>query len=133
MTVAQPWLELLQFIKSIWPRSNYVTSTWKEVPNEFFSNRCTCCLIFHNRSPSVTEDIEIWKSCMNALSSCHLCRCFQSNGVLYESYDNFMPGNFISGFKSEIQYPLAKMPWKYVSHHGWPTKKILVSWIVIRT
>ena len=58
---------------------------------------------------------------------------FQSNGVFYESYANFMPGNFISGFKSEIQCLLAKMPWKYVSHYGGPTKKILVSWIVIRT
>ena len=51
---------------------------------------------------------------------------FQSKGVFYESYDNFMPGNFICGFKLEIQYPLVKMPWKYVSHYGWPMKKILV-------
>ena len=58
---------------------------------------------------------------------------FQSNGVVYESYDNFMPGNLISGFKLEIQCPLAKMLWKYVSHYIWLTKKILVSWIVIRT
>ena len=57
---------------------------------------------------------------------------FQSNGVLYENYDKLMPGNLVSGFKLEIQCPLAKMPWKYVSHYGWPTKKILVSWIVIR-
>ena len=42
-----------------------------------------------------------------------------------------MPGNFISGFKLEIQWPLAKMPWKYGSHYGWPTKKILVFWTVI--
>ena len=27
---------------------------------------------------------------------------FQSSGVLYESYDNFMPGNFISRFKLQI-------------------------------
>ena len=58
---------------------------------------------------------------------------FQPSGVLYESYDNFMPSNFISGFKLEIQCLLAKMPWKYVSHYGWLTKKILVSWIVICT
>ena len=31
---------------------------------------------FHNGSPSVTEDIEIWKSYMNALPSCHLYLCF---------------------------------------------------------
>ena len=43
---------------------------------------------------------------------------FQSNKVLYESYDNFMPGNFIKGFKLEIQFPLAKMLRKYVSHYG---------------
>ena len=51
---------------------------------------------------------------------------FQSNGVLYESYDNFMRGNLISEFKLEVQCPLVKIPWKYVSHYGWPTKKILV-------
>ena len=43
--VAQPWLELLQFIESIWPRSNNVASNWQEVPNGFFSKRCTCCPI----------------------------------------------------------------------------------------
>ena len=40
-----PWLELLRFIKSTWPRSNYVTSTWQEVPNGFFSKKCTYCPI----------------------------------------------------------------------------------------
>ena len=45
MTVAQPWHELLQFIKSIWPRSNYVASNWQEVPGGFFSKGCTCCSI----------------------------------------------------------------------------------------
>ena len=45
MTVAQPRLELLQFVKSTLPRSNYVTSNWQEVPNGFFSKRCTCCHI----------------------------------------------------------------------------------------
>ena len=43
-----------------------------------------------------------------------------------------MPGYFISGLKLEIQYSLAKMPRKYVSHYDWPTKKILVSWTEIR-
>ena len=33
----------------------------------------------------------------------------------------------ISWFKLEIQCPLAKIPGKNVSHHGWPTKKSLVS------
>ena len=35
----------LRFIKNTWPRSNYVTSNWQEVPNGFFSKRCTCCPI----------------------------------------------------------------------------------------
>ena len=39
----------------------------------------------------------------------------------------------ISRFKVEVQYTLAKKPCKNVSHHGWPTKKNLVSWIIIRT
>ena len=33
---------------------------------------------------------------------------FQSNGVLYENYYDVMSGNSISGFRLEIQYPLAK-------------------------
>ena len=52
---------------------------------------------------------------------------FQSNGVLHEGYGNFMPDNFIYRLKLEIKCPQAKLPWKYVSHYGWLTKKILVT------
>ena len=45
MTLTQPWLELLRFVRSTWQRSNYVTSNWQEVPNGFFPKRCTYCLI----------------------------------------------------------------------------------------
>ena len=99
---------------------------------EFFSKRCTCCII------SYLQPICNWrywdlKKLHEHVVITSPVPMFQSNRVLYERYDNFMPGNFISGFKLEIQYPLAKMPWKYVSHYdGWPTKKT-VSWIVIRT
>ena len=95
MTVAHPWLELLRFIKRTWPCSNNVTSTWQELPNGFFSKRCTA-VQFHNRSPSVTEDIKICQSYMTALSSCHQYLCFlQSNGGLSETYDNFMPAAYL--------------------------------------
>ena len=50
---------------------------------------------FHNRSSSVTEDIEICQSYMIALSSHHQYLCFiQSNGALSESYDNFIPAAY---------------------------------------
>ena len=44
-TVAQPWFDLLRFIKSSWPRNNYVISNWQEVSNGFFTKRCICCPI----------------------------------------------------------------------------------------
>ena len=97
MTVAQPWLELLQFIKSTWPRSNYITRTWQDVKEKL-----------HER----------------------VAIMFQSSGFLYGSYNNFM-SNELSEFRLEFPCLLAKMHWK--DRYDWPTKKNLVSWIVIRT
>ena len=63
----------------------------KKCPMDSFS-RGLPAVQFHNRSPSVTKDIEIGESNMIALSSRHQYLCFiQSNGVLSESHDNFMP------------------------------------------
>ena len=51
---------------------------------------------FHNRSPSVTEDIEICQSYMTALLTRHQYLCLiQSNGALSESYVNFMPAAYL--------------------------------------
>ena len=57
---------------------------------------------FHNRRQSVIEDIEICQSYMTALSSRHQYLCFvQLNGVLSESYDNFIPAAYL---RVQIRY-----------------------------
>ena len=67
----------------------------KKFPMDFFPKGVPA-VQFHNRSPSVTEDIEICQSYMIALSSRHQYLCFiQSNGVLSKGYDNFMPAVYI--------------------------------------
>ena len=77
---------------------------------------------FHNRSSFVTEDIEICQSYMTVLSSSYQCLCFtpmesSAKAMIISCLRS------ISRFDLEIQCPLAKMSWKNVNHHGWPTKK----------
>ena len=81
---------------------------------------------FYKRSPSVTEDIDICQSYMTALSSHHQYLCFSQLESSPKAVIISWPRP-ISGFELEIQCPLAKVSWKTVSHHGWPTKKILAS------
>ena len=87
---------------------------------------------FHNRSLSVTEDIEIFRNYMTALLSHHQYLCFSPMDSTSKAMIISWPCS-VSGFQLQIQCPLVKVSWKTVNHYGWLTKKILVSWIVIRT
>ena len=70
MTIAQPWLEFCDLLKA----HDHVVITLpapdKKCPMDS-SPRYVPGVQFHNRSPSVTEDIEICQSYMTALSSHH--------------------------------------------------------------
>ena len=62
----------------------------KKFPMDFFPKGVPA-VQFHNRSPSVTKNIEIYQSDMTALSSRHQHLSFiQPNRVLSKSHDNFM-------------------------------------------
>ena len=129
-TVAQPWLELLQFIKSSWPRSNCVTSNWQEVSNGFFTKRCTYCPISQLYP---IQNLQYWdlSKLHDGVVITHQYLCF---GPMESSPKPMVIScpRPISRFKLEIQCSPRKIPWKNVSHYGWPTKKILVFGIVIR-
>ena len=131
MTVAQPWLELWQFFKGAWHVVMTLPASEDKCPMNY-SPIAVLAVQFHNRSPSVTEDIEICQSYITTLSSRHQYLCFSpmESSLKAIIISCLRPP---SGFKLEIQCPLAKMCWKNVSHNGWPTKKMLVSWIVICT
>ena len=61
MAVAQPRLELLRLIKGTWSRSITLPAPDKKSPMDYFP-RGVPAVQFHNRGPSVTEDIEICKN-----------------------------------------------------------------------
>ena len=88
---------------------------------------------FHNHVPSGTYDIDFcqsytWPSCHHAPVGLHW-----PNRVLSKSYDNFMPATFLRVQIRNSMPSRKKSPWKNISHHGYPTKKVLVFSIVIRT
>ena len=105
---AHPWLELLTYIKTTWPRSNYVTSTWQEVHSGFFCKRCTCHNWRYWDLPKLHDGVVIAPPMFNSVQYSLLKKLWKFHA-------------------------LAKIPWKNVSYHGWSTKKTLVSWIVTRT
>ena len=131
MILAQPWPELLLFIKSLWPHNNYVTSNWQEVSNGFFIKRCTCCPISLSYAIR-TYNIEICQSYMTELLS-RTSRTPLAQWSLSKNYDNFMPAAYLRVQIRNSMPSRKKSLWKNFSHHGWPSMKILVFWIVIRT
>ena len=77
---------------------------------------------FHNRSTSVTKDIEIFQSYMTAFSSHHQYLCFSSMDSTPKAMIISWPRHIL-GFELQIQCPFPKMSWKTVKHHGWLTKE----------
>ena len=116
MTVAQSWLELLTYQK-------LMTTKWLRYQQ---LSRSAQWILF--------QDVYLLSNFMlhDRVVATHQYLCFGPMESSPKAMTLSCPRH-ISRFKVEVQYTLAKKPCKNVSHHGWPTKKNLVSWIIIRT
>ena len=114
--VAQSWLELLTYQK-------LMTTKWLRYQQ---LSRSAQWILF--------QDVYLLSNFMlhDRVVATHQYLCFGPMESSPKAMTLSCPRH-ISRFKVEVHYTLAKKPCKNVSHHGWPTKKNLVSWIIIRT